>query len=74
MKEFLPKCTVLKVDLLYDHLIYYLQACMRAIFSPEVLQAGAVKGLISRTFFLFFSSFVCSKDIDLKKKINSVLM
>ena len=42
---FLPKCTLLKVDLLKDNQIYCLKACMRAIFSPEIFQAGAVKGL-----------------------------
>ena len=26
--------------------MYYLQACMRAPFSPEILPAGAVKGLM----------------------------
>jgi len=46
VKGFLSKCTVLKVDLLYDHQIYRFQACMSAIFSPEILQARAVKGLI----------------------------
>ena len=45
VKGFLPKCTVLTVDLFYDHQIYCLQACMCAIFSLEILQAGAVKGL-----------------------------
>ena len=42
---FLPKCTVLKADLLQNHQVYCLQACMCAIFSPEILQALAVKGL-----------------------------
>ena len=45
VKGFLPKCTVLKVDLLQDHQIYCLEACMCALFSPEISQAGAVKGL-----------------------------
>ena len=31
--------------------MYRLQACMYAFFSPEVLQAGAVKGLTSRIVF-----------------------
>ena len=30
--------------------MYYLQACMRAPFSPEILPAGAVKGLIKGHF------------------------
>ena len=45
VKGFLSKCIVLKVDLLQDHQIHCLQACMCALFSPEILQAGAVKGL-----------------------------
>ena len=45
MKGFLSKCIVLKSELLYDHQIYCLQARMCTLFSPEVLQAGAVKGL-----------------------------
>ena len=45
VKEFLSKCTVLKADSLQDHLIYCLQACMCEPFRPEMLQAGAVKGL-----------------------------
>ena len=39
----LSKCTVLKVGLLQDHQIHSLEAC--ALFSPEILQAVAVKGL-----------------------------
>ena len=31
----------------FDHQKYCLQACMCALFSPEMLQAGAVKGLIN---------------------------
>ena len=31
---------VLKVDLLYDHQIYCLEACMGALLSPEIVQAG----------------------------------
>ena len=46
VKVFLSKWTVLKVDLLQDHQIYSLQACMCALFSPEILQAAAAKGLI----------------------------
>ena len=45
VKGFLSKCTVLKVDLLQDHKIYCLQACMCAPFSPEMSHAAAVKGL-----------------------------
>ena len=33
------------VDLLRDHQIYCLQACMCVLFSPEILQAGSVKWL-----------------------------
>ena len=36
---------VFKADLLQDHQIYCLQVCMCELFSPEMLQAGAVKGL-----------------------------
>ena len=46
MKEFQSKCSVLTVDLLQYYQIYCLQTCMYAHFSPEILQAGAVKGLI----------------------------
>ena len=46
VKRFLSKCTVLKVDLLQDRQMYYLQALMCALFSPEISQSGAVKGLI----------------------------
>ena len=45
VKGFLSKCTVPKADLLQDHHIYCLQACMGALFSQKILQAGAVKGL-----------------------------
>ena len=45
VKGFLPKGTVLKVDLLQDHQIYCFQACMCAFLSTKILQAGAVKGL-----------------------------
>ena len=41
VKGFLSKFTVFKVHLLYDHQIYCLRACMCALFSPEILQAGA---------------------------------
>ena len=30
--------------------MYYLQTCMRAPFSPEIIAAGAVKGLIKGHF------------------------
>ena len=46
MKGLLPKCTVLKVELLQDHQICSLQACLCALCSPKNLRAGAVKGLI----------------------------
>ena len=49
LKGFLPKCTVLKLDLLQDHQIYCFRACMCTLFSPEILQAGAVKGLNGQT-------------------------
>ena len=42
VKGFLPKGTVLKAD----WLLSCLQACMCALFSLEILQAGAVKGLM----------------------------
>ena len=45
VKELLSKCTVLKVDVLQDHQIYSFQACMFALFRPEILQAAAVKRL-----------------------------
>ena len=51
VKEFLSKCTVLKVDLLYDHQIYCLRACMCALFSPEILQGVAMKGLKSAHYY-----------------------
>ena len=35
VKRFLSKCTILKADLLQDHQICCLQACMCALFSPE---------------------------------------
>ena len=44
-KGFLSKCTALTVDLLQGHQIYSLEVYMCALFSPEILQAGAVKGL-----------------------------
>ena len=46
MKGFLSKCVVSKADLLQGRHMYCLQACMCAHFSPEILQAVAVKGLI----------------------------
>ena len=45
-KGLLSKCTVWEIYLLQDHQIYCLQACMCALFSPEILRAGAVKGLM----------------------------
>ena len=47
VNRFLLKCTPLKVDLLQDHQLYCLEACMCALFSPELLQDVAVKGLTS---------------------------
>jgi len=44
-ERFLSKCTVLKVDLLPHHQRDWLMACRCTLFSPEILQAGAVKGL-----------------------------
>ena len=49
MKGFLSKRTVLKAGVLQDHQTYCLQECMCEIFSPEILQAGTVKGLISKS-------------------------
>ena len=43
MKGLLSRCTVPKVDLLKDYQIYCLQAW--ALFSSDISQAGAVKGL-----------------------------
>ena len=45
VKGFLSKCTVFKVDLLQDHEIYCLEACMFALFSPEILQARGSEGV-----------------------------
>ena len=45
LKGLLLKRTVLKANLWQDHQVYRFGACMFALFSPEILQAGAVKGL-----------------------------
>ena len=47
VKGFLSNCTVLKVRFVinYEHQICCLQACTGELFSPEIVQAGAVKGL-----------------------------
>ena len=45
MKGFLSNRTVLKVDLSQNRKIYCLQACVCTLFGPEILQAGALKGL-----------------------------
>ena len=42
VKGLVSECTVLKIDLLWDYPIY----CLQVYFSSEILQAGAVKGLI----------------------------
>ena len=57
MKGFPSKCAVLKLDLLYDHQVCCLQACMCALFSPEILQAVAVKGLINSSTDCSFLPF-----------------
>ena len=46
MKGVLSKRIAFKVDALWDRKIYCLQA-RTCIFSPEILQAGAVRGLMS---------------------------
>ena len=45
VKGILSKCKVLKVDLLQDRQVYCLEEIMWALFSLEILQAWAVKGL-----------------------------
>jgi len=46
VKGFLSKCTVLKVDFVTGPSnILFAGVCISALFSPEILQAGAVKGL-----------------------------
>ena len=45
MKGFSSKRTALKVDVLQDLKIYCLWARVHASFSPEIVQAPAVKGL-----------------------------
>ena len=40
-----PKRTILKAELLQAHQMCCLQACLRALFSPENVQAGGVKRL-----------------------------
>ena len=49
LKGLPSKRTVLKVELLEDHQIYCLHVCICALLSPEILQDGAVKGLIILT-------------------------
>ena len=46
VKGFLSKYTILKVDLIQDHQMYCLQACMCVLYSREILKAEAVKGFI----------------------------
>ena len=60
VKGFLSKFSVLKVDLLYDHQIYCKRTCICALFSPETLQAGAVKGL-KRTLTVMRQYGTCAK-------------
>ena len=60
VKGFLSKFPVLKVDLLYDHQIYCKRTCICALFSPETLQAGAVKGL-KRTLTVMRQYGTCAK-------------
>ena len=57
MKGFPSKCTVLRLDLLYDHQVCCLQACTCALFSPEMLQVVAVKGLINSSIDCSFLPF-----------------
>ena len=42
----------MKVDLLQDHQICNLEACMCALFSPKFLQAVAVMGLMVHTSYM----------------------
>ena len=44
MKGLSSKCIALRVDVIQNQKIYRLQGCP-CTFSPQVLQAGAVKGL-----------------------------
>ena len=57
VKGLLAKCTVLKVDLLQDRQICCFQACMGALLSPDILQAGAVKGL---KIIIVISNLLCA--------------
>ena len=63
VKGFLSKCSVLKVDVLYDRQIYCLEACMCAPFSPEILQAGVEKGLITCYTDQSKQIFLCSLNV-----------
>ena len=45
MHRFLSKCTAFKVRFVIGPSNMPLQTCMFALFSPEIVQAGAVKGL-----------------------------
>ena len=45
VKSFLSKCALLKVDLLQDHQIYCLQACMCALYSPEIFTGFGSEGV-----------------------------
>ena len=47
--------------------MYCLQACMNALFSPEILQAGAVKGL-NKTADIRFG-----KKIIRNEKVHSIV-
>ena len=49
-----PKCTVVKGDMLYDREMVGLQACVWTHFSPEIVQAGAVKRLSCFVFVFLF--------------------
>ena len=51
VKGFLSKFTVLKENFVEKHQIYCLRACVCALFSPEILQAGAVKGLSPSLYY-----------------------
>ena len=55
-KGLLTQWTVLKVDLLQDHQIHCLEACMCALFSPEIVQA-VVLG-VNMTRLLMLKTFV----------------
>ena len=72
-KDFLSKRTILKLDLLQSpQNILLAGVFVRLIFSPEILQAGAVMGLMA-VVFLAVTSFAASMCIQKILSIQSVL-